>query len=107
MKITIKSTKLELTEAIRSYFQAKMDSVEKYLGNIPVINCDVEVEKTTGGRRKGEIFRAEANLEVPHQLLRVAKTEKDLYQAIDQVKDDLEMMIKKYKEKLIDKKRGK
>ena len=107
MKITIKSTKLELTEAIRSYFQTKMDAVEKYLGDIPVINCDVEVEKTMGGRRKGEIFRAEANLEVPRQLLRVEKTEKDLYQAIDKVKDDLEMMIKKYKEKLIDKKRGK
>lgn len=107
MKITIKSTKLELTEAISAYFQAKMDAVEKFLGDVKVINCDVEIEKTVGGRHKGEIFRAEVNLAVPRQLLRVEKTEKNLYKAIDKVKDHLELVIKKYKEKKIDKKRGK
>ncbi len=85
-----------------------MDMLEKYLGDhIPVINCDVEVEKAVGGQHKGEIFRAEVNLEVPREILRVEKTEKDLYKAIDKVKDHLELMITKYKEKKIDKKRGK
>jgi putative sigma-54 modulation protein len=107
MKINIKATKLELTSAIRDYCQMKMDMASKYLGDVPVLNCDVEIEKTVGGQRKGEIFRTEVNLEVPHKLLRVEKTEKDLYKAIDKVKDDLEMMIKKYKEKWVDKKRGK
>ena len=107
MKITIKSTKLELTDAIRNYFQEKMDMVEKYLGDIEVINCDVEIEKSVGGQHKGEIFRAEVNLQVPHKLLRVEKTEQDLYKAIDKVKDHLDLIIKKYKEKKIDKKRGK
>ncbi|MFA5184289.1 MAG: ribosome-associated translation inhibitor RaiA [Patescibacteria group bacterium] len=107
MQINIKTTKLELTEAIRAYCQMKMDMASKYLGEIQVLNCDVEIEKTVGGQRKGDIFRAEVNLEVPHKLLRVEKTEKDLYKAIDKVKDDLEMMIKKYKEKWTDKKRGK
>lgn len=107
MKINIKSNKLELTAAIRDYFQNKMDMVEKYLGDIKVINCDVEIEKAVGGQNKGEIFRAEVNLQVPRQILRVEKTEKDLYKAIDKVKDHLELVIKKYKEKLLDKKRGK
>ncbi len=107
MNIKIKATKLELTEAIRSYCQEKMDMASKYLGGVKVLNCDMEIEKSVGGQRKGEIFRAEVNLEVPRKLLRVEKTEKDLYKAIDKVKDDLEMIIKKYKEKLIDKKRGK
>jgi len=98
MRINIKSTKLELTDAIRDYFQKKMDALEKYLGGVKVINCDVEIEKTLGGQQKGEIFRAEVNLDVPHRLLRVSKTEKDLYKAIDKVKDHLEIMIKKYKE---------
>lgn len=100
MNIKIKSTRLELTDAIRDYFQAKMDMVEKYLGDIKAINCDVEIEKAVGGQHKGEIFRAEVNLEVPQKLLRVEKTEKDLYKAIDKVKDHLEVVIKKYKEKL-------
>jgi len=107
MKINIKSTKLELTPAIRNYFQEKIDMLEKYLGEIKVINCDVEIEKSVGGQHKGEIFRAEVNLQVPREILRVEKTEKDLYKAIDKVKDHLELIIKKYKEKLLDKKRGK
>ncbi len=100
MNIKIKSTRLELTDAISNYFQTKMDMVEKYLGDIKVLNCDVEIEKAVGGQHKGEIFRAEVNLEVPQKLLRVSKTEKDLYKAIDKVKDHLEIVIKKYKEKM-------
>jgi putative sigma-54 modulation protein len=107
MQIRIKATNLELTDAIHNYFQTKMDMVEKYLGDLQVINCDVEIEKAIGGQNKGEIFRAEVNLQVPRELLRVEKTEEDLYKAIDKVKDHLELVIKKYKEKLRDKKRGK
>ena len=107
MQIRIKATNLELTDAIRDYFQKKMDMVEKYLGDIKATNCDVEIEKAVGGQHKGQIFRAEVNLAVPGKLLRVEKTESDLYKAIDKVKDHLELVIKKYKEKMIDKKRGK
>ena len=105
MKINIKATKLELSSALRDYFQLKMDALDKYLGTIPVINCDVEIEKTKSNQSKGNIFRAEVNLEVPHQLLRVEKTSQDMYKAIDKVRDHLELVIKKYKEKMIDKKR--
>jgi ribosomal subunit interface protein len=85
-----------------------MSSIEKYLGkSVQVINFDFEIDKSVGGQHKGDIFRAEANLQVPNEILRVEKTEPDLYKAIDKVKDHLELVIKKYKEKLIDKKRGK
>jgi putative sigma-54 modulation protein len=107
MQLNIKSTKLEMTAAIRQYIENKMAMVEKYLGDIKADNCDVQVEKAIGGQHKGEIFRAEVNLQVPRQILRVEKTEKDLYKAIDKVKDHLELIIKKYKEKIIDKRRGK
>lgn len=107
MQIKIKSTKLEMTEAIKNYIEEKMNMVDKYLGDINVLNCDVEVGKSIGGQHKGEIYRAEINLELPGQILRVEKTEVDLYKAIDKVKDHLELSIKKYKEKIIDKKRGK
>ena len=105
MKIRLKGTHLELTEAIKNYVQEKMDSTEKYLGDVQVINCDFEVEKILPGQHKGEVFRAEVNLQVAHELLIVEKTEEDLYKAIDKVKDHLELVIKKYKEKLQDKHR--
>ena len=99
MKINLKASKFELTAPISEYCQMKMDMLDKYLGDIPVINCDMEIAKTVGGQNKGDIFRAEVNLEVPRKLLRVEKTAADLYKAIDKVKDHLEIVIKKYKEK--------
>jgi putative sigma-54 modulation protein len=107
MKINLKATRLELTEAITDYVQAKVDMLEKYLGNTPVLNCDVELEKTIGDKRKGDIFRAEINLQIPKEILRVEKTQPDLYKAIDKVKDHLEEIIISHREKLRDQKRGK
>ena len=101
MNIRIKGTKIKLTPAIKSYVQEKMDMLEKYLGDVQVLNCDVEVGLSVGGQNSGQIYRAEVNLEVPGKLLRVAKTEKNIYKAIDKVKDHLEILIKKYKEKKI------
>jgi putative sigma-54 modulation protein len=98
MQLNIKATKIELTSAIKDYVQKKMDMLEKYLGNFQVISAHVELELTTRHHVKGEIFRAEVNLELPGKLLRVEKTEEDLYKAIDKVKDHLEEAIKKYKE---------
>ena len=107
MHINIKATNLELTPAINDYIQTKIDMLEKYLGDTQVVNCDFEVEKAVGGQNKGEIFRAEINLQIPRELLRVDKTEANLYKAIDKVKDHVEEMIISHKEKLRDKKRGK
>jgi len=108
MQIKIKASRLELTDALKKYIENKMSMLGKYLGKrVKVTNCDFEIEKAIGGQHKGEIFRAEANLQVTQEVLRVEKTEKDMYKAIDKVKDHMILIIKKYKEKLIDKKRGK
>ena len=98
MKIKIKATNLELTPAIKEYVETKMTMLNKYLSGITPVLCEFEVSLTTNHHLKGEIFRAEANLSFPGQMLRVEKTEKDLYKAIDKVKDHLGPMIKKYKE---------
>lgn len=105
MHINLQSTRLEMTDALKKYIEEKVSMIEKYLGDIQVINCDFEVEKAVGDQNKGKIFRAEINLEVPRELLRVEKTESDMYKAIDKVKDHLVLLIKKYKEKDRDKKR--
>ncbi|MFZ2310272.1 MAG: ribosome-associated translation inhibitor RaiA [Patescibacteria group bacterium] len=106
MKMNLKATKLEMTEAIATYAQEKIDMLDKFLGDIQVLNLDLELEKSIGSQNKGEIFRAEINLEIPGELLRVEKTEDDLYKAIDKVKDHMEEVIISYKEKLRDKQRG-
>ncbi len=105
MQLNLKSTRLEMTPALSDYIQLKMDMLDKYLGDVKVLNCDFEIEKAVGDQNKGKIFRAEVNLQVPREILRVDKTEADMYKAIDKVKDHLVLLIKKYKEKLRDKKR--
>ena len=83
-----------------------MDKLNKYLGKIAVINCDVELEKVAGDQNNGLIYRAEVNLFLPLEVLRVEKLAVDIYKAIDKVEEHLTAMIKKYKEKIIDKKRA-
>ena len=107
MQLNIKATNLELTPEIKEYAQLKMDMLDKYLGKFKVISARVEIGKTTNHHLKGEIYRAEANLVVAGDLLRVEKTEKDLFKAIDKVKDHLDLVIKKYKDKKIGRKKKK
>lgn len=105
MLLNIKATNLELTPKLKVYIQKKMDMLDKYLGKLNVINARVEISKTTNHHLRGEIYSAEANLSLGSDLLRVERTEKDLFKAIDKVKDHLESVIKKYKDKKIDRKK--
>jgi len=105
MQVKIKATKIELTEEIKELIQVKMDMIEKYLGSVSVSNCDFEIEKSLSKKHSGKIYRAEVNLAVPGEILRIEKTEADIKKAIEKVKDHLKIVIKKYKEKKQDKKR--
>ncbi|MDD5341585.1 MAG: ribosome-associated translation inhibitor RaiA [Patescibacteria group bacterium] len=99
MKIDIKGTNMELTEAIKDYVNEKIGGLEKFFDNI--IEAKVDVGKTSNHHQKGDVFRAEVNLDVPEKyVLRAEATREDLYMAINEVKDDLQRQIKKYKEKM-------
>jgi putative sigma-54 modulation protein len=99
MKIQIKAAKIELTPDLKFYIEEKMHMLEKYLGSVKPKICRVEIGLAVGGQNSGKIFRAEANLELPGELLRIEKTEKDIYKAIDKVKDHLKEAVVKYKGK--------
>lgn len=99
MNLQIRAKNIELTEEIKNYAQEKMDALDKYLGDFPVIQADFQIEKTTNHHQKGEVYRAELNLDVPQELLRVEKTGNDIHEAIDLVRDAMEIVINKYKEK--------
>ena len=99
MKIEIKGTNLDLTEAIKNYVTEKVNSLEKFFDQALIARVDVGL--TTKHHQKGNIFRAEINLEVPQKhLLRAESVKDDLYIAINDAKADLERQLKKYKEKM-------
>ena len=99
LNLRIKHTKIESTPELEVYVEEKMSKIEKYLGDIQVIHFDIELEKTTEHHHKGDIYRAEVNLELPGELLRIERTEDDIMKAIDKVEDHLIEAIKKYKDK--------
>ncbi|MFA6593862.1 MAG: ribosome-associated translation inhibitor RaiA [Candidatus Buchananbacteria bacterium] len=100
MNISIKTTRIELTPGIETAINDKIGGLAKYFDNI--IGCEVEVGKTTEHHHKGEIFRAEVNLEVPKKVIRAEAESDDLYKSINEVKDKMKVEIMKYKETLRD-----
>ncbi len=101
MKIIIKGTNIKLSPSINQYIEKKIGQLEKFLKkyNPQLIEARVEVGKITRGQRQGDIFRAEVNLSINGQLIRVEKTEESLMAAIDLVKDELHREIRQRKDK--------
>jgi len=92
---------LELTPAIEERIEEKIGGLDKLLDDIDreVIRTRVEIGKTTKHHQKGDVFRAEVNLTLPSRLLRSVAEEADLRTALDQVKNELQQEIKKYRGK--------
>lgn len=93
----LKATNLELTEAIENYVREKIGMLEKFLQHIDLPqSARIEIGKTGEHHKKGKIFFAEVNLELPYKMLRATFEAEDLYEAIDRVKEELEREILKY-----------
>ncbi len=101
MKINLMQGKnFELTDAIRQYVQKKLIELDKFIPEGMFASIDLEFERTTHHHRKGDVFRAEANISVPSTTLYAQAQEEDLYAAIDKLKDEVQRELKDYKDKL-------
>ncbi len=95
---------MDLTPAIKDYVNKKIGGLDKYYDRI--VQADVTAGLTTTKQNKGKIYVAECKLSVPGKDIYASKVEeKDLYKAIDKIKDYLEAELKKHKAKLQDKQR--
>lgn len=99
IKIDIYTKDIELTPAIREYVNMKVGKLEKYSKNKVLFQVSVEIGRTTNHHHKGQVFRAELQMQVPGGLLRAESVKDDLRAAIDEAKDELERELKKTKEK--------
>lgn len=96
MKIQIKGTNLELTEALKIYANEKIGALEKFSGEI----LEARVELGTSTHHQKGFFRCEVNLDVPQKyVLRAESTGADLYASIDAVVQKLKEEIAKNKGK--------
>lgn len=98
MKINIKTTNIELTLGIKKAIEEKISSVGKFIPNVPV-EAFVEIAKETKHHQKGKIYCAEANINLPGAVIRSEAKEDNIYKAVNEVKDELQRLLKKYKSK--------
>ena len=102
MRIEIKTKNFDLTEAIRIFVEKKILAIEKLIIDFEKnteILVRVEVGKITQHHYKGDVFRAEINLDLPNKLLRAETQAKNLNSAVVEAKKILERQIVDYKEK--------
>lgn len=103
LKVNIKATNIELDDAIYEYIYEKIGTLDKYIEGIDgSVQAWVEVGKPSKHHREGrEEFYAEADIRLPGQgrVIRSEARQWDLRLAIDQVKDELQGELKKYKGK--------
>ncbi|MFZ2390765.1 MAG: ribosome-associated translation inhibitor RaiA [Minisyncoccales bacterium] len=101
MNVKIKGTNVELTSYLSKLVEEKIKSIEKLLPDNPDLIIEVELEKTTKHHQKGDLFRAEVQVEVPGgKMLRAVSIKEDFRSALTDVKDELQIQIKKHKDKI-------
>ncbi len=93
MKYNIRGDKLEVTDAIQSYIETKLDKLNKYFKEDDILaNVLLRVRGNNG--------IIEVTIPTDKFILRSEEEDKDLYAAIDLVADKLERQIRKNKTRL-------
>ncbi|MDB5204107.1 MAG: Ribosomal subunit interface protein [Candidatus Taylorbacteria bacterium] len=99
IKRHIKSNGLEMTDAVKDYLEKKITGIEKFVKKAEDAIARVELGQTTKHHKKGNIFRAEINLEYGDHKFRAEATTDDLYKSIDAVKEEIVAEITKANKK--------
>lgn len=96
MQINIKATKAKLAPEAHEIINDKVSGLAKYYSNI--ISADVEVGVTTNHHQKGNIYRAEVNLQVPKKMIMAEAETDDITKSMNKVIDILREELVQYKE---------
>lgn len=97
MNIVVTGRHLEVTPSMKSYAEEKIRKFEKYLTNITEAVVTLSVQKY---RHKAEVL-----LKAGGVMIQAEGVTEEIYASIDEVHDKLERQIKKYKDKLVSKRK--
>jgi ribosomal subunit interface protein len=101
MKTNIKTTGIELTDALSSYVDEKITHIEKVIDESDEsVFCDVEIGTSTKHHQSGEIFRAEINLHTAGKDYRAVSEKDDLYTAINDAKEQIMKSAKQHRSRI-------
>jgi len=99
MRISVIASNLELTEPLKNFIDKKIGSLERFVKRFDdgTLLADVEVGRTTGHHKHGDVYHAEINLELPGKILRATDEDSDVRVAIGNVRKTMIREIRKYK----------
>lgn len=98
MRYIISGKNIEVTEGLKNAVYDKLGKLEKYFTPETEAQVTMTVEK--------ERQRIEVTIMMKGQIIRAEEVSSDMYASIDLVEEVIERQIKKFKNKMIDKKRG-
>ena len=84
MRIIALARNFEFTPSIERYIDQKINGLSKFIRVYErqgSAEARVEVSKTTQHHRKGDVFRAEVNLTLSGKIIRVSRTNFDIFSA--------------------------
>ena len=102
MKVEVKTTNMEMTQAISNYLTEKLIDLERLINvkEDTEVLAEIEIGKTTEHHQSGEnLFRSEMNLSISGKLYRSVSEKADIYEAIDEMKDEVMRLLRKDKGK--------
>jgi ribosomal subunit interface protein len=105
MRIEIKTKNIILTDDIVMYVKEKLANLDRFdQKDVKEFQADLELSRPSKHHKTGpDAFYAELTLELPGKsLLRSEAYAKELRTAIDEVKEEFERILKKYKGKKLD-----
>ncbi len=98
MKFIIVGKNIEVTEGLRAAVEDKIGKLKRYFTEETEVHVTLSVEKD---RQKIEV-----TIPVKGNIIRSEQVSSDMYVSIDLVEEIIERQLKKYKNKLIDKKQS-
>jgi len=97
MQISVTGHHMEITPALRTYVENKLNRLERHFENMSNIHVVLSVEK--------ERQKAEATVHLNRGNIFADSQHEDMYAAIDALVDKLDRQVKKHKEKLTNRRR--
>lgn len=99
MNINIFGKNIEVTPGIKKAVEDKLKTLNKYLAEDTKVDVTLSVDKNDQ--------KVEVTIPVRGNIIRAEEVSDDMYATIDLVEETIERQIRKYKNKMIDKKRSK
>ena len=98
MRFTITGRNIEVTQGLREAVEDKLGKLDRFFAPATEAVVRLSVQK--------DIQKIEVTIPVKGHIIRAEESSSDMYVSIDLVEEILERQLKKYKNKLIDKKQS-